>query len=61
MKAQRNVGFDLAKMKKIGKNKTGFGLFSVKERIQNLSGTINFESKIGKGTRVKIVFPLISK
>lgn len=59
--ADNGVGFDGDLGLKGEKNNSGFGLFSIKERIQNLSGTINFESKIGKGTQVKIVFPLISK
>ncbi|MBT8318422.1 MAG: PAS domain S-box protein, partial [Lutibacter sp.] len=58
--ADNGIGFDEDLGIKTEKNNTGFGLFSVKERIQNLFGTIDFDTAIGKGTRVKITFPLNS-
>ncbi len=51
------VGFD--KHKATGKSMTGgFGLFAVKERIENLSGALEIISVKEKGTKVKIFIPL---
>lgn len=36
----------------------GFGLFAVKERIENLSGNFEIHSEKEKGTKVKIIIPL---
>ncbi|MBU3011524.1 PAS domain S-box protein [Polaribacter vadi] len=37
---------------------SGFGLFSVKERIKNIKGEFKIESKIGEGTTVTIFIPI---
>ena len=41
-------------------NKGGFGLFSIKERIDHLGGDMDLESEINQGTRITIHVPLKS-
>ncbi|WP_417857780.1 PAS domain-containing protein [Xanthomarina gelatinilytica] len=52
------VGFDTSVL---NNNKshtgTGFGLFTVQERIQNIQGKLTIQSKINKGTTVTIFIP----
>lgn len=50
-------GFDSAKLPIIT-SKSGFGLFTVKERVQNLKGQFSINSEKGKGTEVNIYVPL---
>jgi signal transduction histidine kinase len=38
--------------------KGGFGLFSIKERLQHLGGSLKVDSKPGQGTRVMLSAPL---
>jgi PAS domain S-box-containing protein len=38
----------------------GFGLFSVRERVESLSGRLDFESRSGHGTKIGITIPLRS-
>ncbi len=53
-------GFNLSILS--DKNKrTGFGIFAVKERIKNLSGSFSIDSAPGKGCRSEIFIPLINK
>lgn len=40
---------------------SGFGLMSMKERIDLLNGRLLLNSSIGKGTRINIVIPLITE
>ncbi|MEQ8190318.1 MAG: ATP-binding protein, partial [Candidatus Eremiobacterota bacterium] len=49
------TGFDSKKSVSI-KN-TGFGLFSIRERIRYLGGYFNIRSEEGEGTEVKIIIP----
>jgi two-component system sensor histidine kinase DegS len=51
-------GFDtnLLKVEK-DDNSGGFGIFSMKERIELLNGTMEVQSKLGKGTVVKVILP----
>jgi signal transduction histidine kinase len=53
------AGFDVKTVEK--GEQTGFGLFSIRERIQALGGTMHIESAAGKGTRVDIELPLLVK
>ena len=39
-------------------DKTGFGLMSLRERVQDLGGSIDITSTLGKGTKVTLTFPL---
>jgi two-component system sensor histidine kinase DegS len=40
---------------------SGFGLFSMRERVELLSGELEISSKPGKGTRLIIAIPLMQK
>jgi PAS domain S-box-containing protein len=54
------VGFELSGLKSPDKEKGGFGLFNVKERLEYLGGSFDIESKSGQGTRVAMAVPLES-
>lgn len=51
-------GFNTNASPKVKIGGGGFGLFAVKERIQNLNGRISIHSEKNKGTTVKIDIPL---
>lgn len=52
-------GFDTSIKKDFDEHSSGgFGLMSMKERIDLLNGSFEIESKLGKGTRLKISIPL---
>lgn len=50
--ADNGTGFDTTKSKK------GIGLRNLQERVEELSGTLNIESEVGKGTQIHIQIPL---
>ncbi len=51
-------GFDIDDIKvEKDDNSGGFGLFSMKERIELLDGTMEVSSQLGKGTVVKVILP----
>ena len=50
-------GFNTSKLSDNSK-RNGFGIFAVKERIKNLSGTFSIKSAPGKGCRSEIFIPL---
>ncbi|MFC1892827.1 PAS domain S-box protein [Chloroflexota bacterium] len=52
------VGFDTSKTSSSRKRTSGFGLFSIQERMHYIGGHIEIESKLGHGTLVTIVVPL---
>ena len=56
--ADNGNGFDIKELNIVKQSNTGFGLFAVKERIQNFKGTFTINSKKGVGTEVKIYIPL---
>ena len=51
------TGFDVS-TKAGSVNGTSFGLFSIRERMQALGGTLELESSAEKGTRATLVLPL---
>jgi len=51
-------GFDSENIKLIRENEGRFGLFNIQERIDLIGGIIDIESKIGKGTKITLYFPL---
>lgn len=54
-------GFNLDEVNKRSyDNSGGFGLYSMKERVELLSGTFELQSNIGQGTRLMIEIPLKS-
>ena len=54
------IGFDTKELGNFG-NKTatgsGFGLFTVKERVNNLKGKFIIDSEINAGTKISISIP----
>ncbi len=54
------VGFDPTIMNTPAEYDVGFGLFSIKERLQHVGGRFEIDSTPGKGTRVCMVSPLAS-
>jgi PAS domain S-box-containing protein len=54
------VGFDTSILKNIrNHSRSGFGLFTVQERIRNIQGKFTIASVINVGTSVKIFIPLV--
>jgi two-component system sensor histidine kinase DegS len=54
------VGFNTEKLKQKSEDiSSGFGLCSMKERVDLLNGEININSEPGKGTRLNITLPLM--
>ncbi len=49
------VGFDLSEM---GRPTRGFGLFSIRERLEQVGGRVEVKSRPGRGTRVVVVAPI---
>jgi PAS domain S-box-containing protein len=48
------IGFDHTKMA----SSTGFGIFSIRERLEQLAGHIEIESEQGRGTKIMMTAPL---
>jgi len=58
MISDNGKGFNVKNIPQTKIGKGGFGLFTVRERIQNLNGRISIYSEMKKGTEVKIYIPL---
>ena len=56
--ADDGVGFDVLKVRDYERKSSGFGLFSVNERISSIGGRFEIESKPGGGTKVLLSAPL---
>ncbi len=52
------VGFAGDPAGNLGKPGSGFGLFSIRERLEHYGGCLEILSRIGKGTRVTLVVPV---
>jgi signal transduction histidine kinase len=52
------VGFDFSKVEISIENLSGFGLFSIRERMEHFGGKLNVESKPGKGALITLIMPL---
>ncbi len=52
------VGFDPRKLDDYSGNQRGFGLFNIRERMENLGGYLTIEAARGKGSRFIIGTPL---
>ncbi|MBS0166943.1 MAG: response regulator [Nitrospira sp.] len=52
--ADRGVGFDA---RNLGGETKGFGLFSIRERIEGLNGTVSVQSSPDTGTQIEISVP----
>ena len=55
--ADQGVGFDLARLGAEGAS-GGFGLFSIRERLQMMGGRLKVDTAAGRGTRVTLVAPI---
>ena len=53
--ADEGVGFDAAHVQP--KDDSGFGLLSIRQRLEVLAGRVDVESAPGKGTRVALLVP----
>lgn len=55
-------GFDIAKLKvRSDDMNSGFGLYSMQERVELLGGTFDISSEPGKGTRLNISIPFVQE
>lgn len=52
------IGFTIKADGSFAKGHGGFGLFSIRERLQHLGGRLEVESRPGKGTRVTLYVPV---
>lgn len=53
------VGFDVEKVFDNSESSVGFGLFSIRERLGFVGGSVEIESGLGTGTKVVLKAPLI--
>jgi signal transduction histidine kinase len=56
--ADQGVGLDTSRALHIGAGAGGFGLFTVRERLELLGGQLSIKSDSGRGTRVTVIAPL---
>ena len=56
--ADNGVGFPCSEVNNCHK---GFGLFSIKERLEYIGGQCNIDSIPGQGTKVTLIAPLLDK
>ena len=56
--ADDGVGFDASKLESIHPNPSGFGLFSIRERLSYIGGKLQIDSQPGKGAEFTITAPL---
>ena len=52
------IGFDASRFAMPKSIERGFGLFSIIERLEHFSGTVEIDSRVGGGTRVSLAAPL---
>ncbi len=52
------IGFNVEEKVNSIDDKNGFGLYSIKERVDLLRGKIDIESEKGRGTKIKVAIPL---
>ncbi|UCC21533.1 MAG: PAS domain S-box protein [Planctomycetota bacterium] len=52
------VGFDPEKAVEMAGETGGFGLFSIRERMEQLGGRLEISSKPGHGSKIKVIAPL---
>jgi two-component system sensor histidine kinase DegS len=50
-------GFDANEIQSSGQQRKGLGLSTIQERAEMLGGRVQFESRIGRGTKVRIEIP----
>ena len=54
------VGFEAAEVDRAG-SRRGLGLIGIRERVANLKGTVRLESVPGKGTRLTVELPALTR
>jgi signal transduction histidine kinase len=54
----QGIGFDPETAYERKQKEGGWGLFSIRERLNLFGGRLNIESAPGRGTRITIIFPL---
>jgi two-component system, chemotaxis family, CheB/CheR fusion protein len=54
----RGAGFRVEEARGRASDKGGFGLFSVRERLRLIGGSLDIESALGEGTRIRIQAPM---
>jgi DNA-binding NarL/FixJ family response regulator len=59
--SDEGTGFDVAGLKPAGDPGAGFGLFSIRERIELIGGKLQIDSAPGKGSRFTLSVPLASE
>ena len=52
------IGMDTSKLNFDHRKANGFGLFSIRERLDNLDGCLIIDSERRSGTRATVVIPL---
>jgi PAS domain S-box-containing protein len=52
------VGFDVAQIEAPSVKTRGFGLFSIRERLQHIGGRLQVDSEPGRGTKITLTVPL---
>ena len=52
------VGFEVHSINRLPTRQGGFGLFSIRERLKLMGGSIDIHSIVGEGTTVRIRVPL---
>lgn len=55
------VGFIVSKVRFSVNELNGFGLFSIRERMEHFGGKFDIKSKPGRGTRINLVMPLTQR
>jgi signal transduction histidine kinase len=56
--ADDGIGTTPPRAPRTGRSPQGFGLFSIRERIEHLGGSFTIYSQPGKGTRAQLRVPL---
>jgi two-component system sensor histidine kinase DegS len=54
-------GFDVAEAQSPGQQRKGLGLSTIQERAEMLGGQMQIESRIGRGTKVRIEIPVVQQ
>jgi PAS domain S-box-containing protein len=57
----KGVGFDLPAMDKIGAKQKSFGLYNLRERLKDVGGRLEIDSRPGAGTTMRLIVPLNNK
>ena len=52
------VGFDPVEVASMATKKAEFGLFSIRERLEQLGGLIEVDSELGRGSKITMTAPL---